>query len=68
MFCTEAASVSSTPTPPANRQLPIGDEIFLDHVGHFVRDVDAATRALVRESSSTMSATSCATWRRQRAH
>ena len=32
----------------ADRQLPIGDEIFLDHVGHFVRDPEAATRALVR--------------------
>jgi hypothetical protein len=28
------------------RQLPIGDEIFLDHVGHFVADRDAATAAL----------------------
>jgi Glyoxalase-like domain len=46
--CTEAATVSSPPTPPGNRQLPIGDEIFLDHVGHFVRNVDAATRALER--------------------
>jgi Glyoxalase-like domain len=44
--------------PPANhqaplqhdvdRQLPVGDEIFLDHVAHFVRDPDAATRALSR--------------------
>jgi hypothetical protein len=32
----------------ANRQLPIGDEIFLDHVAHFVRDAEAATAALVR--------------------
>jgi hypothetical protein len=32
----------------ADRQLPIADEIFLDHVGHFVRDPDAATRALAR--------------------
>jgi hypothetical protein len=31
-----------------NRQLPIGDEIFLDHVGHFVRDADAAAAALAR--------------------
>ena len=31
-----------------DRQLPVGDEIFLDHVGHFVRDPQAATRALVR--------------------
>jgi hypothetical protein len=31
-----------------NRQLPIGNEIFLDHVGHFVRDPQAAGAALVR--------------------
>jgi hypothetical protein len=30
------------------RQLPAGDEIFLDHVAHFVRDADAASRALER--------------------
>ena len=30
------------------RQLPILDEIFLDHVGHFVRDPQAASRALAR--------------------
>ena len=30
------------------RQLPRGEEIFLDHVGHFVRDPDAASRALAR--------------------
>ena len=30
----------------ADRQLPIADEIFLDHVGHFVRDPEAAIRAL----------------------
>ena len=30
------------------RRLPAGDEIFLDHVGHFVRDGEAASRALVR--------------------
>jgi hypothetical protein len=29
-------------------QLPVGDEIFLDHLAHFVPDVDAATRALAR--------------------
>jgi hypothetical protein len=28
--------------------LPIAEEIFLDHVGHFVRDPDAASRALIR--------------------
>ena len=27
--------------PEANRQLPIGGEVFLDHVAHFVRDRDA---------------------------
>src|SRR5882757_1460862 len=32
----------------ADRQLPIGDEIFLDHLGHFVRDPDAASKALIR--------------------
>jgi hypothetical protein len=31
-----------------DRQLPIGDEIFLDHVGHFVRDPVAAANALKR--------------------
>lgn len=31
-----------------DRQLPVGDEIFLDHVGHFVRDRDAASAALTR--------------------
>src|SRR5215207_7593884 len=32
----------------ADRQLPLGEEIFLDHVGHFVRDPAAASRALAR--------------------
>jgi hypothetical protein len=31
-----------------DRQLPVGDEIFLDHVAHFVRDAEAASRALTR--------------------
>ncbi|HKW53734.1 MAG TPA: VOC family protein [Stellaceae bacterium] len=31
-----------------DRQLPTGDEIFLDHVGHFVRDPGAASKALER--------------------
>jgi hypothetical protein len=30
------------------RQLPAGHEIFLDHVGHFVREPDAASAALTR--------------------
>jgi hypothetical protein len=30
----------------ADRQLPVGGQIFLDHVGHFVRDAEAASRAL----------------------
>jgi hypothetical protein len=37
-----------TPTGVADRQLPLGEEIFLDHVAHFVRDRDAAQAALVR--------------------
>ncbi len=28
--------------------MPVGDEIFLDHVGHFVRDAAAASQALAR--------------------
>ena len=37
-------------TMPAasRRQLPVDDEIFLDHVGHFVRDARAASHALHR--------------------
>lgn len=31
-----------------DRQIPVGKEIFLDHVGHFVTDPDAATEALLR--------------------
>jgi len=31
-----------------DRQLPAGDEIFLDHVGHFVRDAATASRALAQ--------------------
>ncbi len=31
-----------------NRQLPLGAEIFLDHIGHFVPDPRAASRALAR--------------------
>ena len=33
---------------PTDRQLPAGNEIFLDHVGHFVADPDAAAGALAR--------------------
>ncbi len=32
----------------ADRQLPLGSEIFLDHVGHFVPDREAASAALTR--------------------
>src|SRR5262245_14551959 len=35
-----------TARPEADRQLPLSEEIFLDHVGHFVPDPDAAIRAL----------------------
>ena len=33
---------------PADRQLPLAGEIFLDHVGHFVRDPQVAAQALAR--------------------
>lgn len=35
-------------TAQIDRQLPLGDEIFLDHVGHFVPDQGAAAAALER--------------------
>ena len=35
-------------TTEIERQLPLGDEIFLDHVGYFVRDPQAAAAALNR--------------------
>ncbi len=38
----------SAMTAEADRQLPIDDEIFLDHAGHFVRDAKAASAALQR--------------------
>jgi Glyoxalase-like domain len=38
--------VIQQPPSAADRQLPRGEEIFLDHVGHFVRDPQAASRAL----------------------
>ncbi|HEX2652526.1 MAG TPA: VOC family protein [Xanthobacteraceae bacterium] len=34
--------------PEIDRQLPSGDEIFLDHIAHFVSDRDAASRAMTR--------------------
>jgi len=40
--------VEGTSKPREDRQLPTGDEIFLDHVGHFCRDADAASKALAR--------------------
>lgn len=40
-------SAASAPDD-VDRQLPQGDEIFLDHVAHFVRDADAASSALKR--------------------
>src|SRR6202140_3029832 len=36
------------PPTEADRRLPVGDEIFLDHVGHFVDDPESASRALAR--------------------
>jgi Glyoxalase-like domain len=46
-----AERISGVPSVAQNeidRQLPIGEEIFLDHVAHFVADAEAARRALVR--------------------
>jgi hypothetical protein len=40
--------VTSTAPNEIDRQLPAGDEIFLDHVGHFVHDAELASRALTR--------------------
>jgi Glyoxalase-like domain len=40
--------IESPGIPDIDRQLPLGEEIFLDHVGHFVHDPDAAGRALAR--------------------
>jgi hypothetical protein len=40
--------VSTADGPPADRQLPLGNEIFLDHVAHFVADTEAARHALMR--------------------
>lgn len=36
------------PEPSIDRQLPVGDEIFLDHVGHFVSDLESAGARLER--------------------
>ncbi len=34
--------------PEVDRRLPLGGEIFLDHIAHFVTDPDGASRALAR--------------------
>lgn len=38
----------ATIVPGINRQLPSSNEIFLDHVAHFVTDIEGARRALTR--------------------
>ena len=42
--------MAAPPTIPvdAERQLPLAGETFLDHVGHFIPDADAANEALAR--------------------
>ena len=40
-------SVGTTSAKPAS-QLPTAEQLYLDHVGHFVADPDAAAQALVR--------------------
>jgi hypothetical protein len=37
----------------SDRQLPVGQEVFLDHVGHFVRSVDEAREALIQAGFHT---------------
>ena len=41
-------TANRAPGTEIDRQLPVGGEIFLDHVGHFVRDPQAASRELTR--------------------
>ena len=36
-----------------DRRLPAGDEIFLDHIAHFVADADAAAQALAQAGFTT---------------
>jgi hypothetical protein len=38
----------ATAAPWVDRQLPVGDEVFLDHVGYFVADLDRAGQCLER--------------------
>lgn len=40
--------MTRSPTLEADRRLPVGEEVFLDHVGHFVADRQAAGAALQR--------------------
>jgi Glyoxalase-like domain len=44
------SDVLAVPLAPTaiDRQLPVGDEIFLDHLAHFVHDAEAASRAFTR--------------------
>jgi hypothetical protein len=44
----QVLAVECASSPEIDRQLPIGAEIFLDHIGHFVRGAQAASRALSR--------------------
>jgi Glyoxalase-like domain len=40
--------VAQSASLPTDRQLPAGNQIFLDHVGHFIADPGAAAGALAR--------------------
>src|SRR6202008_3161751 len=44
----ERSAMTDATGSEIDRQLPLGDEIFLDHVGHFVPDPQAASDALAR--------------------
>lgn len=45
---TDRSMAQNVAMTQVNRQLPLGEEIVLDHVGHFVRDPQTAAAALAR--------------------
>ncbi len=48
MSQNDDTALPMSPPRDTDRRLPRDDEIFLDHVGHFVRDPDTARRALAQ--------------------
>ena len=45
---SNASMAQNVAMTESDRQLPVNEEIFLDHVGHFVHDPQAASAALAR--------------------